>query len=152
MNSPNYHVAIDSRFQVLCKKTSQIVNNSIVLVNDNTLNAVINGEVFEFEMLLLINSPAAADFDYQLAGNVGWSVYPLEYAPGAPMEIYMRAYNTEYTKTTTGGAAVDYVIFRGYIVTNGVNGSLTLQWAQHAAVVDDTILLPGSYLRTFRIR
>ncbi len=143
----NFHSSRDSRTRIIRKPLDQIVNNSIVLINDIDLWANLNNNTFYvFSLGLMVNSPAAQDLDWTLQGGT-FVTQIIEWAPGAPLSLYNRALAYEGTLATTGGATLDMLILSGYIFPTGGADIFQLQWAQHTAAVADTTVKAGSFLR-----
>ena len=125
------------------KTADETVNNSTVLQNDDDLLFAIGAnEVWAFELYCYCYPRAASDFKVAFTAPVG--------ATGE----FTVSTATAPTSTAIGGTArsqVDCVngvahlfIYWG-IVINGANaGNLQFQWAQDAAIAEDTVVKENS--------
>ena len=130
------------------------VNNSTTLVNDpELLFAIAANEVWEFELLAIINSSAVADIKFQFTGPAGSSIYRFNVGESAAATDFISA-------TEPGGAAIDVrgqgiaminAILEGIIINGATAGNLQVQWAQNTAEVSDTKVLANSLLIAHKI-
>ena len=136
---------------VVRKTSDETVNNSTVLQNDNELFLPIAAnEVWFFEMRLLTNSSAAADFKTTItlpSGAAGFAHSMGTDSAGAQQISYQT-----WTLDWQGVAGnLGSPILNG-IVINGANaGNIQLQWAQQFAEASDTKVLTNSCIIAIRL-
>jgi len=135
------------------KKTSETVNNSTTLQDDDELKFHIDpDETWEIEYGLLIDSGATPDFKASFSVPSGCSI---NYAvatqlAGAPAIFY----------GTTGAIILDgfgagtpyFQIVRAMFRNGATKGDVVLQWAQNTLNASDTKVLADSYLKGFRLK
>lgn len=130
----------DYRLKLVKKMTTQVVNNSAVLVDDNALSATLAGDhYYSWMMYLRLISTAVADTRINIVapGSDTATVY-LDYLGNT------RSYGTNWFLAGSGAGQCMFMI--GDLVLVGAGGTFKLQWAQQTAEVSDTTVYEGSYL------
>lgn len=133
---------------LIVKEADETVNNSTTLQDDDELLfSVAANEVWQFEGVLNLSAPSDGDIKLTFTGPSG--------AVGSFSGVYVDVSGGEDADAAALGTSVSLtslnngriVKFQGGI-HNGANaGSLTLQWAQATALVGDTKVLAGSYIK-----
>jgi len=135
--------------KVMHKFQSQLVTNSITLVDDNALHwDVKNGDYYHLYLALRIDGPVAGGFRFKLNPSAGsFSIFgfcqdaigilaaggTLPYADLTTAKIY-----------ATISADPTFILVEGYIEAMD-DGTITLQWAQGTANATATRLEVGSF-------
>ena len=144
------HAALFTLHNKIVRKTAdETVNNSTTLQNDDELLfAVAANEVWEFELLALINSSAVADIKFQFTGPSGSSIYQFNVGENAATTDFISAVEPggPVSDVRGQGLAMINAILRGIIVNGATAGNLQVQWAQNTAEVSDTKVLTNSIL------
>lgn len=109
-----------------------------------------DGQKWEFEYVLHINSPAAADFKYRIETNAG-SPYGQHHVqnPDGSLGTLVSVGSTDTTVATDGTDQV--IIIRGYINLANAGAAWALKWAQATSDVGTSTVKAGSYVRAKRI-
>ena len=132
-------------FAKVVKKADEIVNNSTTLQNDDELTASLNAnKTYAFKLVLWINSSTVADFKYAIstADNIGDKTNGNTI--GAVVASARNDLNSANSLAASGSN--EMIICFGHVTTDGVPGSLTVQWAQSTAEATNTTVLIGSSL------
>lgn len=133
------------------KSSTETVNNSDTLQDDDDFQFAVEADAsYLVEGNLLLNSASAADFKWQ------WSLPASATIDGLAM--LRQGGTSSVVEYTEAGAAVyntdavnEAMYITGTLVTSGTAGTSILQWAQNATDVSDTVLLPGSWIRVWRV-
>ena len=145
-----------SREAFVRKTADETVNNSIALQNDDDLKfAVAAGETWEFEVVALVTSAAAAGLTFDFAIPAASTFGRKQYELWDDTTIRAQGSDALEDDSVYAGAvaalASDELIIRGVFV-NGVNaGTVQLRWAQTVADASNTQFLIGSYLKARRL-
>jgi len=147
-NDPAWASIVDN--QVIRKTADQIVNNSVVLVNDtHLLLPVAANEIWLIHMILrMVAANATPDLDYAFAVPAGGVIEGMEiwdYNTSSPLED-LTAENTTNVET-----AVRYLQIYILYVGGGNAGNVQLQWAQNVATAVDTTMKINSLMLCHRI-
>lgn len=138
------------------KTASQIVNNSVTLVNDTVLfmNVVANATYILLGTVSYA-SPTAADIKFNWTFPVGATISYTGIAPGtaataADGPVVMTS--SSAAQFIRGGTATSIGMQIQGMLTTGANaGTLRLQFAQNTATVGDTTVFAGSNLMLIRV-
>lgn len=140
------------------RTANQVVNNSIALVNDNTLFAPLEATgTFIWDADIYYDSATAADakFAFTWPGAppaVRWGGLGRNIATNTNVEaLTTTASGTALAFGSTGVGVVTWLRMSGFIVDPGAAGNLQLQFAQQVADPTDLILRPGSRLKLLKI-
>lgn len=142
-----FYSSLDPRFTLKHKAADQIVNNSVVLVND--LHLVFSADKnrdYGFILLMDLLSAGAADFRLDFDVPAGSDGHYVGLSGGARLS---ESVGTPLTFSTT--AARQAVVLNGVINIGATSGDVTFQWAQQVADVSDTTLYKGSWLQIQRL-
>lgn len=140
---------IDARVRSRFKAADEIVNNSNVLQNDDDLFFPVGAnDIWQVDVLLIINSTAVADFKHTWslpAGGVGHHGQLLVPTGDVPLASIAATFSD-------GGTGADaYMRYQFTYWGGGTAGIVRLQWAQGTAQVSDTKVKAGSYISMRRI-
>lgn len=127
-----------------------VISNATLQDDDELLFAVGANEVFQFEGVLNITTPAAADFRIGITGPTG--------ATGSLSAIYsdLSTGSIDAGSVAIGaagglllisGSVGNIVRFWGGIHNGSTSGNLTLQWAQATSTASNTTVMAGSYIK-----
>jgi hypothetical protein len=107
-------------------------------------------EVWAFRIILFAEIKAASDFKLNLTVPAGASGYTDNLLSLSANGIPAVALGTNFNYAVTSDAT--YIVEITGMVANGANaGNLQLQWAQFAAVVENTVILAKSYMIAHRL-
>jgi hypothetical protein len=139
------------------KDSTQIVNNSITLVNDTDLKLLLgNKERSYFKAVIYYRGSSTADIQFAFIAPSGASIL---YAPSGSLRIgagdVSQIFNVTFNNTSIGygcatGNNTRMAVIEGEVRTTGTAGDLTMQWAQISAEVSNTEVLGSSYLEITR--
>jgi len=145
---------------ILVRKTAdQTVNNSEALVDDDDLKAAMAAnEVWAFELLVIVDSPTAADvriaFDVPSGSTLTWSGVGLDPsatdATGVAVPNMQEAAGANLNFGVVAGARWPIKIW-GIVECGVTPGDLQTKFAQVAATVGDTTVKENSWLKAFRL-
>jgi hypothetical protein len=139
----------------LRKEANQTVNNSAALQDDDELLfAVAANEEWIFHFYLFVSGPEAGDINVHVTGPSGSTVRYAVTAPtsgittGITAQSWMKLAHPNATAAGTSGIDDQASIIEVWgLVRNGATaGDCTLQWAQAAATLGDTIVYADSWL------
>lgn len=169
-NETTFATALATWIRQVRKASNETVNNSTVLQNDDALLfALAANEVWDFELLLLVDGATGADikiaFTVPALATVGWYSYAPQLAEtGVPItnasgtaavrfggHVTGSATSLSVGTMGTGGTNVTGILVKGSVVNGANAGNLTLQWAQVTATGSDTIVMAGSLLTARRV-
>jgi hypothetical protein len=159
MFTPGAIRAVWNRFppiSIVRKTTTQTVNNSTTLVDDNQLELELaNNETVYFEAVIRYNGDATADIKIAFVAPAGstirWDNYNSMYVSAADTILISTTEVTEGNTRSFGCAVgVRTLNIRGYCQVGSTSGALKMQFAQNAAVVADTNIQFNSVLKVFR--
>jgi hypothetical protein len=141
----------------LRRASNQVVNNSITLVNDNTLSFTIAAnEVWFVELVVMYSATTVADMDIAIdspSGAVHRFVYLREDQPNSP-DAEIGVYSSvggEIRLDGAGAGTQRAAYFQGVIVNSSTAGTVQVQFAQGTAEVSDARMETNSHLRARRI-
>jgi len=137
---------------VAYKASTETVNNSDTMQNDDDLNfAVGASDYWAFKLLLLYTTSPVSDIKFQFTVPASGTLRAFSStdigdsssgAGGTAASWTQSAVAlVEPHNTTTGIVTIEGVYYGG-----GTAGTVQLQWAQNTAEVSDTSVLQGSYL------
>ena len=143
---------------LFARKTAetQKVNNSTVLVNDDTLSVAIGAnEVWSIDLYSRVISDATADFktawDIPAAATIAGIGHHHDSGGGSTTvgdSIVADATGVAWASASAG----PFIHEEHVLVTNGANaGTVRFQWAQNTGAVVDTYVRTGSYLVAHRV-
>lgn len=131
-----------SGFQKIFKTTTETVNNSTTLQNDDELIIPVTAnQVYGFNGEIRFFSGTTPDI------NLGWSV-----PSGTTMSWNIDDFDqTELTESSTyfangNGPNSSNFTIHGIIYSGSTSGNVILQWAQHTMDASDTKIYRGSFL------
>lgn len=142
------------------------VNNSTVLVSDDTLNFHVSGnskDVLFVEAFLIVSAPDVTS-DIKIAWSVpaGVTGYhgPISAASNIGGWVAVNAGTTAAALATSLAGSFPYGTFAGIggiyhgaqFFVGSSAGTISLQWAQNTADVANLTLLKGSFLRISKIQ
>lgn len=135
--------------QVIRKTADETVNNSTALQNDDELLLpILANEIWEFEVLIIAESSAAADIKTAITVPAGATLKSIGIGRDQANATITASSTAAWTAENINGIIT---ILKG-IVINGANaGNVTLQWAQQAAEVSDTKVLTNSCILAHRL-
>ncbi len=136
------------------KAADQIVNNSTVLVNDDTLKLTMAANTnYQFRLRLFFNTAAAADFKFRHTGPAAFTRmslarYGIVMAGSSFSSIATDSAYPISDITMLSAAATDPgTLWIDGIIQNGANaGDWQFQWAQNTADATDTTVYKGSWI------
>lgn len=135
--------------RVVRKATTETVNNSAALQNDNELKFAMGAnDVWAFQLYLRYDSSAVADIQMDISVPAGASVDGV--AVGRNSAGTMISIEVGLTSALNlGGQGAGTTVraeITGVVINGGTAGDFQLRWAQLAAEVSDTKVLSDSYL------
>lgn len=135
---------------IVCKPDDQIVNNSEVLVNDEDLVIAVGAnEVWLLTIVLfLLDTPPDPEIDWAFAVPAGGAVRIIDTIDYDAVQAIVDG--TAEIKIGTGGALCSAMFFAVYIGA-ATAGNLQLQWAQHTATAQNTIMKANSLMLCHQI-
>ena len=144
---------------VVTKGSTQTVNNSTALVNDDTLFAAVEaGGVYEVTAWIVHSSQTAGDIALGWSAPSGstmtWGVQGPAASATAASDGTANFQQRSLSQTAgMGGGAGTAVCTdaRGVLTVGSTAGLLRLRWAQNVANASDTQVLSGSQLRVKRV-
>jgi hypothetical protein len=133
------------------KTANETVNNNNALQNDDDLKlALAANEVWAFHFVLVGALKAASDLQLKLTVPAGASGYSDNLESLGINGIPAVALGTAFNYAVAADSI--FVVHITGFVANGANaGDLQLQWAQVAAVAEDTTIRANSYLLAHRL-
>ncbi len=152
-NLETQHEKILELFELHGKAADSPAKNNNTLADDPDLQfAVVANEIWEFTLLIRIDSDATADFNYVFTLPAGAAIWGVTITA-------LAAATTVFDADITGAVSVqcqatgtdDVVLIRGSIVIGGTAGDVILQWAQNVTNAYDTKVLKGSYLSAQKV-
>jgi hypothetical protein len=146
---------VGARPRTKYKTVTQIVNNSVTLVADDTLFVTLEGSsVYSLRFVVPMQAATAAGFKWQFtipASSAGF------YFPGIRQQLttaatfYLtRVWNDVPAVIGTDGTE-EFLIFEGDIATVTA-GTIQLLWAQNAANVSNTSVFAGATVTAFKFK
>ncbi len=134
-----------SYLRTFVKTVDQIVNNSIIVVDDTELffSARI-GSVYGITLAVFLETDANADF------RTAWTLPSGAIGTISSAGIQSSGgTNTQNiaTEDTHSGAGADFLLFYARVVMGSLAGFIRFRWAQQTADASDTKVLAGSYLQ-----
>lgn len=137
-------VAPSQTFARVVKKAAEIVNSDTVLHDDIELFAAVKANKhYAFMLILLLDSPAAADFKYTFTipgagiGNI------IQGSPSSTVAASALSI-TDITVVPTNGVGQFLAIFGSLLPF--ADGNFQFRWAQNVSDVGDTAIRQTSYL------
>jgi len=142
-NDPAWASIVDN--QAIFKAGDESVNDSIVLQNDDDLVLAVGAnDVWLIHMLLyLISATANPDLDYAFAVPAGGAVRIMDAWSDTTANPHSDGTNE---RTVALVNAEQYIQIICLYIGGGTAGNLQLQWAQHAAVAEDTTVKANSFM------
>jgi len=129
---------------VIPKTADQIVNNSVVLVNDLELFFPIGvNEIWAFILFLLHNTTAVADIKFNVAGPAGCQEWIQQQNANDMVE--------NQDQVGVGRGADAFMMMAGLAKNGALAGNVVIQWAQNVLEVSDTEVLIGSCLVAWQV-
>lgn len=151
------NVTLNKTVKVVYKVTTETVNNSAALQNDDELfYALIAKERVQFQFNLLFRGNATADIQFAVTVPAGATI---NYTPANSIRISggdtLVIQPTIFVSGTSFPVGTDPANTRlisiiGEVRTTGTAGNLQLQWSQDVATVADTEVLAQSHLIVYR--
>lgn len=141
-----------TKVEAIRKATTETVNNSTALQDDNELTiAIAANETIYFDMTIAFNSSTVADFKLDIAGPAG--------VAGQWIYVTGSANSTDSPWNPLGGSGAPVnglgtdksIIVRGIARNGATAGNVRLQWAQNTAEVSDTKVLADSFVIVWRV-
>lgn len=132
------------------KAADEIVSNSTTLQDDDELTVAVAIATYEFEAVIFYGAGTTADIKFAWTFPTATFNYRASGLDSATLVVKQVTSLGEASATSKdfGGPAVGsirYVRYQGTITVT-VAGTLTFQWAQNSAVVENTVVKAGSYL------
>lgn len=148
-----------SVFTYVRRSAAQVVNNSTVLVNDNTLlSALPTAGTFGFRSIIFYDASTTADIKFAFTIPAGatmeWGINGMATtgAAGVGDGTWLTA-TASGTAIPVGGSGVGTgmkAVMDGEITMGGTAGNLQLQWAQNTIDATNTSVHAGSRLEVWR--
>lgn len=153
---PNFDTHEDDEglhVQAVRKTADETVNNSTTLQDDDALKlALAADEVWEFVLLVLVNTPTNADVKFAITVPSGASFYVIAHGLDAAGAAWIGLRTDSTAFGVYGGGADNFpIVIRGTVVCGSTAGDLQLQWAQNSAQSADTKVLANSALKATKI-
>lgn len=146
---------VEANFQFVPKTADETVNNSTVLQNDDDLLfAVGANEVWLISFhILYFSAGGGTDIKFRLAAPVGATINRgLAYGYDVGWSPVVQGTNLGAADLVAGTANQNDPLEFWVIVANGATaGNIQLQWAQNAAVAEDTKVLENSFIIAHRL-
>lgn len=140
------------------KTSSEIVNNSSTLQNDNELVLAVEASAqYLLSMMLVYSSASAADIKLAWSAPASATMIWVPHGIGSSVatltgDIFTQSQSISSTPALGGAAgltSIAHVI--GNLTVAGTAGNLQFRWAQDAATASDTTVLAGSWMRLERV-
>lgn len=133
---------------------TQVVNNSTVFVNDDTLVlAVEANSTYVYKLILAYSSNTTADFKWTFSGPAGFggqgNVFYLDPTSGGYSTI--GAYAVASTRAVSGAGVVAQSEENGVLTVAGTAGNFRVTWAQNTANATDTVVKIGSFMQLLKV-
>lgn len=130
--------------KVVRKTADETVNNSSILQNDDhLLFAIAASEVWEFRIFLYMAIKSASDLKCTVTAPVACTIFG--------MLSNVEVINTVAESILIAADSNYFAVYQG-IAINGANaGNIQFQWAQNAAVAENTIVYANSFIIAHRI-
>jgi hypothetical protein len=139
------------------KPTTETVNNSTTLQNDNHLFLPVEASAeYEMHCLLAYSGSSPADLKVLFSVPAGaimvgmGSILPVNATSQSDISSVPYGHNSSEIWGTFG-AGTQVGVVTGTVVTAGTAGNLQVQWAQYSAVPSDTDVHAHSFLRLTRM-
>jgi len=138
------------------RTTSQIVNNSTTLVDDNQLQIdLANNETVYFEASIRYSGNATADIKIAFVGPTGttirWDNFGSMYVGlGDAVAVSSAEISEGGTRVFGAAAGVRTISIRGYAQVGSTSGPLKMQFAQNVADASNTTVFFNSVLKVYR--
>lgn len=149
---------LDALSAFVLKTSDESVISSTSLQDDNQLLlAVAANTTYLMDLLIIVNSPTAADLKLGWSGPSGAT---LEWATNAPHTAQTNFDSSTISVNRLGiGSAADAagfgsdVIFRpsGLLIVSSTAGTLTFRWAQTTSTASNTTVKANSFLRLRKV-
>jgi hypothetical protein len=133
---------------IVRKTANETVNNSIVLQNDNELLfPVLANAVWEFRLVIRMNTSAVADINFNFAIPAGGfvNIAPAGFIGNLTTLVTLAADGTP-NSYFDGTGSDRWSIIWGYYIGGANAGNVQLQWCQRTAEVSDTKVLANSFI------
>ncbi len=137
---------------ILRKTADETVNNSTTMQDDNHLVLpVLANEIWHFKLLLITQqADAGADwkigFTYPSGTTMFWGTISWEWVVAKALNIESTVVTVAHALTTITGLS-----YEGIIIVSSTAGSITLQWAQSAAVAANNTIKANSCMICTRL-
>lgn len=151
---------LDDREQLSVTKTgNQTVNNTTVKVSDNHLTLPLAASAtYHVSVMVIVSGPTGADWAQAWTFPTGATGTQFIHGPELPVTS-VRSTNIQARSASlstslsygTDGSENSAIREELWITTSTTAGSLTLTWAQNAAVAGTTTVYLGSYMTAFRV-
>jgi len=142
----------DSRFQIAIKTAIETVNNSNTLQDDNELKLPVAANTWYVILLNIIlqvvtNAPDLKSGWSAPAGSV-FSWDKMDFDSLVAVKALGDTDAAYFFAPVAGGVYTGAYI--GYLLTGGTAGTLQYRWSQNTATVEDTSILAGSVIQSWR--
>jgi hypothetical protein len=151
---------LDDRELLSVTKTSnQIVNNSTVKVTDTHLTLPLAASsTYHVSVMVIVSGPTGADWAQAWTFPTGATGTQFVHGPELPVTS-VRSTNIQVRSASlstalsygTDGTENSAIREELWVTTSTTAGSLTLTWAQNAAVVGSTTVRTGSWMTANRV-
>jgi hypothetical protein len=138
--------------ETIVKAAGETISNSTTLQDDDELAGftIAANATYAIEGMLRIGLKSASDMKISNSHSVAPDEFHLSlYAgqDGAAIATGGHLFDDADTGTITTDTDGDMMVYMtGMLVQGGTGGTFTLQWAQNAAVAENTVLRPGSFI------
>jgi len=141
------------------KPSNQSVNNTTVKVADSALTLPLAASAtYHVSMIVIASGPTGADWAQAWSFPSGTTGMQFVHGPELPVTT-VRSTNIQARSATistnlsygTDGTENSAIREELFLTTSTTAGSLTLTWAQNAAVVGSTTVLAGSWMTAYRV-
>jgi hypothetical protein len=159
MFTPSALRAVWNRFppiSIVRKTTSQSVNNSTTLVDDNQLQLELaNNETVYFEAVIRYSGDSTADIKIAFVAPAGatirWDNYgSIHVGVGDTVTISNTEVSEGGIRAFGAAAGIRTINIRGYVQMGSTSGPLKMQFAQNSADASNTTVFFNSVLKVFR--
>jgi len=149
----------DRELLSVVKGSNQSVTNSTVKVNDTALTVSLAANaVYHVSVMVIVSGPTGADWAQLWTFPTGVSGTRFSHGPELPVTtVRATLVNARSapigTSLAYGTDGIENSAIREeiWLSTSGTAGSLTLTWAQNAAVASATTVLAGSWMTAYRV-
>lgn len=141
------------------KGTNQTVNNTTVKVSDTALTLPLAASAtYHVSAIVIVSGPTGADWAQAWSFPTGATGNQFIHGPELPVTS-VRSTNIQ-ARSASLGTAISYgtdgtensaIREEVFLSTSATAGSLTLTWAQNAAVVGSTTVWAGSWITAYRV-